>query len=166
MASAETLACMAELYQGEIAGEIMFEALIAEHESPAARHLLGAVLQAESETKARLRPAMVRLGVPITASELSRNLAETYLAPLKGLAWPDFLAALDAGVRSVGVPRYEEIARIAAADGDPIAVEVANYMVIHETALAEMVARAIEGDPSPTRGLDALLHFPLPPPCD
>ena len=60
------------------------------------------------------------------------------------------------------VERYKEIARIAQADGEPLAIDVANYMVIHETALLEMFDRLNEGDPNPTRGVDALMHFPMP----
>jgi hypothetical protein len=35
-------------------------------------------------------------------------------------------------------------------------------MVIHESAILEMFTRAMNGEANPTRGVDALLHFPLP----
>lgn len=45
-------------------------------------------------------------------------------------------------------PRYKEIARIAAADGDPVAIEVANYMVIHESAFVDMISLILAGIPT------------------
>src|SRR5580704_17199600 len=120
---------MTELYQGEILGEILIEAFITEYpDHPYAQRFLETLLQAESETKARLRPAMVRMGLPLATAQPTRDQAQALLPAFTGLAWPEFLQASLAAVRDTFVPRYQEIARIAEADGDPIAIEVANYM--------------------------------------
>jgi hypothetical protein len=162
MASKQVLDYMAELYQGEMVGEIFAAALLPAYEDPLAKRVLLAILQAESETKVRLRPAMVRLGVPVEPAADLQEQADALLAGLKGLSWTNFLAAIRVLLADQGVSRFREIAQIASADGDPQAIEVANYMVIHETAFLEMVDRLIAGDPNPTRGVDALMHFPIP----
>jgi hypothetical protein len=163
MASARTLECMSELYQGEMLGEFLLEGLLLKFgDEPGARRVIGAALQYETETKARLRPAIMRLGLPLTTPDQVRTDAEAQVAAFATLTWPEFLAAGTADLQSRVVPRYHEIARIAADDGDPVAVEVADYMVIHETALLEMLEKALNGEANPTRGVDALLHFPLP----
>jgi hypothetical protein len=161
MASKQTLDCMSELYQGEIFGEAVNERLLSIYKEPQAQRLILASLQAETETKARLRPAMVRLGVQVTPpSDLKKQVDEA-LEGFKGLSWSEGIPAARAAV-SQYVERYKEIARIAQADGDPVAIDVANYMVIHETAFVEMFDRLVEGDPNPTKGVDALMHFPMP----
>lgn len=165
MATQQTLEGLSELYQGEILGEFLLEGLMLAFTDPDAQQVLGAALQYESETKARLRPVMVRFGLPLTTADHVRADAEAAVAGLKGLSWPKALAAAHASLSNTIVPRFEEIARIAAADGDPAAIEAANYMVIHETALLEMFGRALAGEANPTRGVDALLHFPLPSPA-
>jgi hypothetical protein len=154
---------MSELYQGEIAGEIVNEALLAVYPEPLAQRVLLAFLQAETETKARLRPAMVRLGVPIEGSPDGQKIVDEVQSRFKGLSWSDFLSAGRALLTDQYVPRYREIADIAAADGDPVAIDVANYMVVHETAFVDLIDRLLAGDPNFTSGVDALMHFPIPP---
>jgi len=162
MASKETLECMAELYQGEILGEMFFEALLGVEDNPLARRVLLALIQAEAETKVRLRPAMERLGVPIATAPGTRASVEAALARYKGAAWSEIAAGSLAAVRDHYGPRYKEIARIAQADGDPVAIEAANHMLAHEMSLEEMLGLHIAGDPDPTRPVDALLRYPMP----
>lgn len=161
MASKETLACMAELYQGEMLGEIFFEALIGDYDDPIARRMLLAALQGEAEAKVRLRPAMEQLGVPIEMAPETRARGDAAAADSKGLSWSELAARTHAAVRDHFVPRYEHVAEIAAADGDPLAIEVAGHMIKHGRALAEMFALHLAGDPDPTRPVDALLHYPM-----
>ena len=65
------------------------------------------------------------------------------------------------GIRDVFIPRYRQIADLAAKDGDPLAIAATNYMVIHEVALLDALDRILAGEANPTHAIDALLHFPL-----
>jgi hypothetical protein len=165
MASKETLECMAELYQGEIFGELFFEGLPGEDDDPDARRVRLALIQAEAETKIRLRPAMERLGVPVAPTPETRASVEAALARYQGAAWPDIAAGVLAAVRDRYGPRYREIAQLVQADGDPIAIAVANHMVAHEKSLEDMLGRHIAGDPDSTRPVDALLRYPMSAPA-
>ena len=62
-----------ELYQGEIIGEVAFDALLAEFDEPSLRHKIVTVLQLETEPKARLRPALMQLGLDVAEDKASRT---------------------------------------------------------------------------------------------
>jgi AcrR family transcriptional regulator len=164
MATPKTLERMAELYQNECFGDVFVDAVMLGFTDPAARYILGTIAQFETETKARLRPAMMRFGLSTLPAPQTRENAETMATALRGRAWREVLLASQANIRECVVPRFKEIAAIAAADDDALAIDVADYMVIHETAILELIDRAIAGEANPTRGVEALLHFPLPKP--
>ncbi len=60
MSNAEYPSCINELYQSEVLGEKAFLALINIARNPREKYHIGTVLQLETETKARLRPFLLK----------------------------------------------------------------------------------------------------------
>ena len=51
-----------ELYQGEIIGEVILDQMLSFFSEPEFKYKIAVLLQLETETKARLRPTLMRLG--------------------------------------------------------------------------------------------------------
>ena len=66
-----------DLYQGEIIGEALFDRMLEFYDDPVQRYKVALMLQLETETKARLRPAMLELGADIRELDASREAGLT-----------------------------------------------------------------------------------------
>jgi hypothetical protein len=64
---------MVELYQGEVLGEVLFDHMLSYFEEPDKQYKISVMLQLETETKARLRPAMMLLGLDLSGQSESRK---------------------------------------------------------------------------------------------
>lgn len=106
---------IAELYQGEVLGEGLFNWMLQDLDDDRQRYVVGSMLQLETETKALLRQA----------------------AAMQGLGWLEKMARLDAGIRGHYLPRYE----LLASRSRPEDAQVTSSMVRHEAALLDVVAR-------------------------
>lgn len=150
-----------ELYQGEVLGEALFDRMLRDLDDDRQRHVVGSLLQLETETKALLRPALAARGLPLAEDPGQRAAGEQVGASLGPLPWLDKMAQLRAGIADHYLPRFQAIAAEAAEDNR----EVTALMVRHETALLEVVTREaaeeVDGSLAP---LDGHLRFPLPPP--
>lgn len=71
---------LVELYQGEVLGEALFHAMLHAAQTEDMRWKLMIMSQPETETKARLRPALVAAGAYIAASphHRARGMARTF----------------------------------------------------------------------------------------
>ena len=65
---------LVELYQGEIIGEVILDQMLSFFSEPELKYKIAVLLQLETETKARLRPTLMRLGLEIAESDRSREL--------------------------------------------------------------------------------------------
>ena len=161
MASDEFRDAVIELYQGEILGEVLFEDMLAFYDEPSHAHKIASLLQLETETKARLRPLVLRLGIDPAELEASRESGHKFAENLKGLNWKTAMAQLRDGVRPYA-ERYREIIGIAPREYQAIAAS----MVSHEEALLRFTELEVAGETE--RSLDpvnAQLHWPLPAPA-
>jgi hypothetical protein len=158
MSLAEFRVGLSELYQGEVIGEVVFSRLLARFDSADQQYKLASLLQLETETKARLRPTAMKLGVDLVELEESRDQGEEFDRSFAGMDWRSAMAHL-ASVVVPYVERYRQIAEIAPTEYK----EIADSMVVHEQSVqkfAELEA-AGQGD----RSLDVVvkqLIFPLP----
>ena len=119
-----------EMYQGEIIGEVLFDQMLRWYSDPEQQYKVAVMLQLETETKARLRPAMMALGVDIAEPEASRKLGLEMADGLAGKSWDEVVVMLGETVKPY-VERYREIAAAAPAEYR----ELANSMVTHEQSL-------------------------------
>lgn len=147
-----------EQYQGELVGEVFFSELTKRFPAPAHRYKLGTLLQLETETAARLRPAALELGVDLHYRDDYRKMGEEFLRKCEGMDWPELMRFLDP-VLDHFVRRYAEIAEIA----PPRYKQLADSMVVHEQSIQTFIRLESSGETS--RSLDDVieqLRFPLP----
>jgi hypothetical protein len=151
---------MNELYQGEVLGEVLFNCMLGLFHEPEHRYKLAVMFQLETETKARLRPALMQLGLDIVESEESRGAGQEVATSLEGMDWKSAMAALRDLVKPY-VARYREIADSA----PPEFRAVAESMASHEKSLFDFLELEAGGDgESAFAAIVAQLHNVLPAP--
>ncbi len=153
-------AALSEQYQGEVFGEVLASRMLQQFTSARQQYLLASLLQIETETKARLRPAVARLGISLVETDESRSAAIELFAAMEDLDWIAAMALL-AQVLAAPVESYREMAEIA----PPEYRDLADSMVVHEWSVhrfAELEASG-EGDHSIDEIVKQLV-FPLPKP--
>jgi hypothetical protein len=157
MSQTEFRECLLEQYQGELIGEVFFSELARRFQSPAQQYKLGTLLQIETETAARLRPAALELGLDLFYRDDYRKMGEELVRGCDGMDWQTLMHHLDALLDRY-VKRYAEIAETA----PPEYKELADSMVVHEKSIQTFARRESAGDAE--HSLDeviAQLKFPL-----
>ncbi len=147
-----------ELYQGEVIGEVVFSRLLERFGSENQRYKLGSLLQLETETKARLRPAAMEIGLDLVELDESRDKGNEFYRTFEGMDWKAAMAHLATMVEPY-VKRYREIAETA----PPEYKELADSMVVHEQSIQDYAE--LEGAGQDDRSIDDVvkqLIFPLP----
>jgi hypothetical protein len=130
-----------ELYQGEVVGEAIFNSMLSLFDEPGLRYKIAVMFQLETETKARLRPTLMQLGMDITEQKASRDAGLSVAASLEGKDWNEVMLALREIVKPY-VERYKEIAA-----GAPQEYQiVAESMAVHEESLYDFIEAELAGD--------------------
>ncbi len=135
-------------------GEVFFTGLLEHLENPQHRYKLATLLQLETETKARLRPTVLELGVEL---DESRKIGHDFLKSCEGMDWKGLMTHLETVVEPY-VKRYSEIAEIA----PPEYKDVADSMVVHEASIRTFAR--LEASSDTEHSLDDVikqLRFPL-----
>ena len=148
---------LSEEYQGEVIGEVFFGGLLERFDSPEHQYKLATLLQLETETKARLRPAALELGVELAELDESRKLGHDFIKSCDGMDWKAMMTHLETVVEPY-VERYSDIAEIA----PPEYKEVADSMVVHERSIQAFARLEASGETE--HSLDDVikqLKFPL-----
>jgi len=130
---------VAELYQGELLGEVVFDQLLRTIEDNEQRYELATMLRLESETKARLRPWVLRRGLDLREDSTFRAQGLASAEMMAPLPWREKINALYESLRDQFIPRHKEIAAMA----PPEDAEIAASMVEHESTLLEMARREV-----------------------
>ena len=145
------------VYQGEVLGEALFSALLAAEAVLERRQYLATMLQLESETKVRLRPFLVRLGIDVSEEESARAEGARLAALYSNRTWPELLDWL-----RVETARHAELYRSLAATAAVQDRPDLEYMVDHEELLSRSAAEAMTDSTTIARALiDARLAHPL-----
>ncbi|HLZ83951.1 MAG TPA: hypothetical protein VKQ54_10330 [Caulobacteraceae bacterium] len=144
------------LYDGEVMGERLLLALYAGARSPREADHFAAILQLETETKARLRPLLLKHGMSPTEDTADLGGIPARLANYASQPWRDYAAATAA--RLAGVLRgYEAIAALGPPEDQPILEAV----VRHEAALLDWARAEAAGETDQSlAAILALLCFP------
>ena len=147
------------MYQGEIFGEVLFDKMLAFFEGPNEKYKIAVMLQLETETKARLRPALMRLGIDVAESEESRRIGLETAAGLKGKSWSDTMSSLGELVEPY-IDHYKHFTAEAPMEFRPLA----ELMVEHEQLLLNFLQCEATGNGSHAldRIIDQLEHKPSP----
>jgi len=146
-----------ELYQGEILGEAIFNSMLAMFEEPETRYKIAVMFQLETETKARLRPTLIQLGLDITELKDSRETGLSIAASLEGRTWKEAMLALRDLVEPA-VERYKEIAESAPQEFRALA----ESMAVHEEALYDFLQAELAGNSDQAlAAIVAQLYYPI-----
>jgi len=149
---------LVELYQGEVIGEVLFSRMLERYGSADQLYKLGTLLQLETEAKARLRPALMQLGLDLVELDESRNQGNDFYQTFEGMDWEAAMGHLATVVKPF-VQRYRQIAELA----PPEYQQLANSMVVHEQSILD--AAELEAAGNGDRSMDDVvkqLVFPLP----
>lgn len=150
-----------ELYQGEVFGEALFSRMLLCLDDARQRYVVATMLQFESETKARLRQAAARHGLALAECPAERASGEREGAALDPMTWLEKMRWLQAGIGEHYLPRYRQIAAMAA----PEDADITAFMVAHEAALFDTASAELNGQlHASVAAIIARLYFPLPAP--
>lgn len=133
-----------ELYQGEVIGEGFFDAAMKHWRTPDQRFKLTAMMQLETETKARLRAEVLAMGLDPKEDDNERRKGIELADSLAKSSWLDMTKKLEE-ILHIFVARY-----ITIADSAPSHMGALFYsMVTHEKSLLafaelELAARTSE----------------------
>jgi hypothetical protein len=145
-------------YQGEVLGEAFFVYCVEHETDPAHRRKWAMLLQLETETKARLRPFLVRLGLSVAQDDVSARVADI-TAGFGEKSWQQHMEEI-ASITDFYLDKFRAI-EAAAPDTER---DMAQSMVLHEAAINNFAKRELAGETR--RSLDeviAQLQWPLPP---
>ena len=144
------------VYQCEVLGESMFSALLEVADTAMKRRQFAAMLQMETEAKARLRPLLQRLGLSVVETESYRQEGYRVAKRYAALPWSDFLQTFDREILEYA-DKYQAIA-----DAAPVEDRVPlQFMVEHEKAFLRFVNAETAGRSGEALAiLEAQLRYP------
>jgi hypothetical protein len=145
-------------YNGEVAGEAAYSAMLAHAHDPGLRLKLGTLLQLETETKAWLRAPMVSHGVGIEERAEDRQQAQAIADQFSSMPWEAQMQGLCDFLSEQVVPTYQAFADAAKARGAADEEAVCVYMVEHEKAQVEFARRELAGA-SIDEALEPIVRF-------
>lgn len=152
---------LADLYQRETAGEVALTRLLEKYDTPRLQYALGSILQLETETKARLRPAVLALGISMVEMQAYRDQGDELGHAIEGLSWEQAVPLLAAAMAGY-VREYREIAKTA----PPEYQALADSMVAHEESIERFFVMEAAGEHE--HAIDSVvaqLVYPLPKPA-
>ena len=145
------------MYQGEVLGEAFFACYVSLETDASRRHKWATCLQLETETKARLRPFLTKLGLSVAQNDVSQivaGFANTFAAK----SWQQHMEE----IRSI-TDMYIEKFRAIEDAAPPDERDTAHSMVVHETALNTFARLELASDThNSLTDVVAQLKWPIP----
>lgn len=128
-------------YQGEVLGEAVFAYHVKHERDEQRRKKWAALLQLETETKARLRPFLQSLGLSVAQDDVTARIGEI-TAGFETKSWQQHMKEIDE-ITSFFLEKFRAIEAAA-----PVGPErdMASAMVQHETAINNFAKREMAGD--------------------
>lgn len=131
---------LVSLYQGEILGEVLFDQMLYIFEDKDIQYKIFILMQLETETKARLRPYLISLGLDFKEQQAYRDIGMQMADSMKGKSWNEVMTIIIDGVKPA-VEGYKAIVSIA----PPQYVKLAESMVIHEQSIVDFAELELAG---------------------
>ena len=132
--------CLLEVYLGEQAGEMIFEAMLPKAEDENQRYIFSNMLQLETEGKAIMRPLLVKLGVPIEENKLLRQQSLEIAENFVGMTFKEQFENIYQSVKNHYLPQYEELLTLVnEEEDDDEAFFIANFMGDHERSILSLI---------------------------
>jgi hypothetical protein len=146
-------------YQGEVLGEAFGASYVRLEGDPDRRHKWASLMQLETETKALLRPFLIRLGLGVEQSDVSEQIAG-FAKLYHAKTWRQHMDELS-DITAFYLGKFREIEMAAPEDER----STARYMIAHETAIHDFARAELAGDARGSlAGLVGQLRWPLPAP--
>jgi hypothetical protein len=147
------------MYQGEVLGEALLDCYARLEQDPERKYKWATLGQLESETRTRLRPFVIQLGLNIAWNDVSARVAkfaESYAAKSWHRHMEEVIAITDI---------YLEKFRAIAAASPQSERETTQSMVAHESAIRTFAELELAGDGANSlNDVIAQLRYPLTPP--
>ncbi len=143
-------------YQGEVMGEAHLGLYVALEQDPVRRYKWATLLQLETETKARLRPFLMQLGLSLAQEDMRDKIAP-FAEPFGSKSCRQHMKEI-ADITDFFLGKFREI-EAAAPEHEK---EMARSMIEHESAIHKFARLELDGDDR--HSLDAViaqLHWPL-----
>jgi hypothetical protein len=143
-------ACIAELYESEVFGEAAFLALLKAAKNPREKYHFATFLQLETETKARLRPLLLKYDFTLEEG-MDPEQINGIVAAYQGASWADFLGGMKPMIDNF-LQRFTQIAALGP-DEDRVILE---SMIKHEMSFVHWIDKELAGEEG---SLDAVLEI-------
>ena len=154
--------CLLEVYLGEQAGEMIFEAMLPKAEDENQRYIFSNMLQLETEGKAIMRPLLVKLGIPIEENKLLRQQSLEIAENFVGMTFKEQFENIYQSVKNHYLPQYEELLTLVnEEEDDDEALFIANFMGDHERSILLASENIINDVSDPVQPIRDLLRFPI-----
>ncbi len=153
--------CLLEVYLGEQAGEMIFEAMLPKAEDENQRYIFSNMLQLETEGKAIMRPLLVKLGIPIEENKLLRQQSLEIAENFVGMTFKEQFENIYQSVKNHYLPQYEELSTLVNEEEDDEAFFIANFMGDHERSILLASENIINDVSDPVQPIRDLLRFPI-----
>ena len=142
-------------YQGEVLGEAFFAACVSLENDPERRRKWSSLMQLESETKARLRPFLVQLGLSIAQNDVSAQISEL-TKDFATKPWRQHMQEI-AEITDFYLQKFRAIEQ-AAPEAER---EMAQSMVAHEAAIHRFAELELAGETQTSLvDIDVQLRWP------
>ena len=154
--------CLLEVYLGEQAGEMIFEAMLPMAEDNNQRYIFSNMLQLETEGKAIMRPLLVKLDIPIEENKLLRQQGLEIAENFRGMSFKEQFENIYQSVKNHYLPQYEELLTLVnEEEDDDEAFFIANFMGDHERSILLASENIINDVSDPVQPIRDLLRFPI-----
>jgi len=147
------------MYQGEVFGEAILASYLALEKDAERRYKWATLMQLETETKARLRPFLARLGLSVAQDDVSDKVAG-FAKAYASKSWQQHMKEVGE-ITDFYIAKFREIDAAA----PPEEREVTHSMVVHEAAIGRFAQLELSGQAdSSLDEVIAQLKYPLPSP--
>ena len=161
MSSVEFRESLLNVYYGEQFGEAFYATLLAETENEIEKLILTTLLQLETEGKARVRPFIVKYGLPAHDNPKSISGGVETAKNLANENWQSKFEAMVFINNEQGLPEHEGLMEKVNPEEDLEAIELAEFVGAHERVILGMYENVVNRVLNPAGPLDDFLRFPI-----
>ena len=160
MSTVEFKESLLDVYYGEQFGETLYATLLAETDYDNEKLILTALLQLETEGRARVWPFIFRYGLPARDNPQSISAGVEIAMNLSNENWQSKFEAM-VNIKEQRLPKYEGLMEEVNPEKGPEAVELAEVVGAYDRVIPEVCENVIIGAPNPASHLADFLHFPI-----
>jgi len=147
-----------ELHQSEVFGEAAMLALWKAAKNEREKYHFGCFLQLETETKARLRPLLIKYGFDLEEG-VDHEQNQGLVAGYQAADYTDFLTGMKPMIEDF-LQRFKEIAALGPEEDQ----EILQSMIPHEEAFLHWIDKELAGEEGAMDAVLDIVQYPIPKP--